>query len=128
MRRCFSEMKNLKKIAEKEIDEGTARIENWWSNKYKLPANHLLFRNRSIASLHIEMIKDLLLKKEQVEKDIKTSYGRELSDLLKQLNEINKALNTDEEIISEDPLIDKWEKELEEGKTPNLNEGWLKHA
>lgn len=124
MRLCFSEMENLRKIAEKEIDKGIGRIENWWTNKYKLPANHELFRTRSVASLHIEMIKDLLLQKEKIEKDMQEANGLELRELTKQLNSINTALDPTIKNVSGDDLIDKWEKELEEGKTPNLNEGF----
>jgi hypothetical protein len=125
MRRCFSEMLNLKKIALREIESGIARIENWWISKYKLPSNHKLFLSRSIASLHIEMIKDLLIKKEQLEKDLTKATGTEFNDLMNQLNSINNALDdTINEDFSGDPLIDKWEKELLEGITPNLNEGF----
>jgi len=125
MRQCFSEMSNLKKIALREIDDGIARIENWWTSKYKLPPNHELFMNRSVASLHIEMLKDLLLKKEQLEKDLKKATGAEFTELTNQLTSIDRALNDEvDSDLSEDPLIDKWEKELLEGITPNLNEGF----
>jgi len=125
MRQCFSEMSNLKKIALRKIDDGIARIENWWTSKYKLPPNHELFMNRSVASLHIEMLKDLLLKKEQLEKDLKKATGAEFAELTNQLTSIDRALNDEvDSDLSEDPLIDKWEKELLEGITPNLNEGF----
>jgi hypothetical protein len=125
MRQCFSEMSSLKKIALREIENGIARIENWWTSKYKLPPNHELFLSRSVASLHIEMIKDLFIKKEQLEKDLTKATGTDFNELTSQLNSINKALddNIDED-SSGDPLIDKWEKELLDGITPNLNEGF----
>ena len=119
MRLFFSDINNLKKIAKSKIDSGFARLEMWWSNKYNLPPNHYLFLNRSIGSLHIEMYTDLFLQKEDLEKDMSMSFGKNYAEIVKQLTKINRVLG---ESDSEDPLIDKWEKELSLGKTPNLEE------
>lgn len=69
-------------------------------------------------SEHIqEMYEDLLFKREEVERSLESGVGdREI--LMKQLTALNRALG---EPVSEDDLFDQWEKDLAEGKVPDLN-------
>ena len=69
-------------------------------------------------SEHIqEMYEDLLFKREEVERSLEERIGdKEL--LLRQLAALNRALG---EAISEDDLIDEWERELAEGRVPDLD-------
>lgn len=120
MRLRFSDLQNLKNKAQKEVESGLAKLKNWWSGKYKLPANHELFRNQSIASLNLEMYEDLYLKREEIEDEMETASGKEYTALAKRLNEINTALEG--ETYEDDPLIAKWERELEQGLVPDLTE------
>jgi hypothetical protein len=119
MRPPFSDTDKLKDIAKYKITKGIGRLEHWWSSKYNLPPNHHLFLERSIGSLNVEMYIELFLKKEELELDLENASGKEYSDILNRLRRVNDALG---EAFSEDPLIDKWEKEISEGKLPNLEE------
>jgi hypothetical protein len=119
MRPPFSDTDKLKDIAKYRITKGIGRLEHWWSSKYNLPPNHHLFLERSIGSLNVEMYIELFLKKEELELDLENASGKEYSDILNRLRRVNGALG---ESFSEDPLIDKWEKEISEGKLPNLEE------
>ena len=90
-------------------------------NKYKLPPNHELFVTRTLADLQLEMLEDLAQRREELrvqleEREANTDTGR----ILDQINVINEVFDDQPEVW--DPLIDKWEKELAEGKIPNLDE------
>lgn len=79
--------------------------------KYKLPSTHEAFQNSTIYELTIEFYEDLF------EKDSK--------ELLR------AGKNEDGEFVFEetgDPLIDKWEKEIAQGITPDLTEGMNSEA
>ena len=70
------------------------------------------------------MYEDIFEKKAELEgllddADLRHEERRRLS---KQLRSIMKALGEPDPTLGEDPLIDKWERELAEGKTPDLNE------
>ena len=69
------------------------------------------------------MYEDLYLRKEELEEDLENASGKEYTDISKRLNAIYRALDTDtDEGYEDDPLIAKWERELEEGKVPDLEE------
>lgn len=104
------------------METGLGKMRNWWSNKYKLPPNHDLFLDRTPGSLHKEMYEDLFIKKDDLEEAYLESDGKSAEMLLKQINGIKEILG--EQTESADPLVDKWEKELAEGKTPDLSEGY----
>jgi len=120
MRPCFSDITTLKQIAKREVEQGLGKLRNWWASKYTLPTNHELFMSRSIGSLNIEMFEDLYVKRSDLERSLETASGKENGSIVRQINEINAIL--EEETYVDDPLIDKWERELAEGKIPDLEE------
>lgn len=95
-------------------------MKKWWTNKYKLPANHDLFVGQSESELALEMFEDMLLRKQEILDDLETSDSKNANELYRQLNALNAALGEGE--IVQDDLVDRWEKELEQGITPDLNE------
>lgn len=119
-RQYFSDTKRILKKANSNYKAGLAGLKKWWSRKYKLPPNHPLFINQSLADLTLEMYEDSLVRKDEIMEELKEAKGEASSALLKQLNAVSKLLGEDE--YTSDPLIDKWERELEEGLTPDLNE------
>ena len=121
MRPRFSDIDKIKALAKKEVETGLGKIKDWWTRKYNLPTNHTLFMNRNVPSLHQEMYEDLFTKKEDLEEALlENDDGKMTDSLLKQINSINSILGEEEAVA--DSLVDKWEKELAEGKTPNLEE------
>ena len=121
MRGTFSETENLKQRAKESVESGEAQLRRWWVKKYELPPNHGLFTSQSMAALHQEMYEDIYARKAEVLEELKTSTG-DTESQVKTLNEINRILGDDAKDYSSDPLIDKWEQELLEGKVPDLNE------
>ena len=117
----FSDGKRLKARAKKSLDDGLAQIKRWWSERYKLPPNHELFMNQSLAEHTQEMYEDLMFKRDDIRRNLESGghSSEESQALLEQLNVINKALGDDEEV--QDTLFDEWERELEEGRIPDLN-------
>jgi len=99
-------------------------LKKWWSDKYNLPANHGLFLTQSVAELTIEMYEDMYYRRDQLSSQINESGdSREFRELSRQLGFLDKALdNETTHDTGEDDLIDKWERELREGKTPDLTE------
>jgi len=95
-------------------------LKKWWTNKYKLPANHDLFVGQSESELALEMFEDMLLRKQEILDDLETSDSKNANELYRQLNALNAALGEGE--VVQDDLVDRWEKELEQGITPDLNE------
>lgn len=123
MRPGFSDEKVLKSKAKENLNSGMANLRRWWSKKYELPPNHPLFENQPRAEVELEMFEDFLIRKEEIEDELYGDDRKEEShsdSLVRQLNAIRKFLG--EEETSYDPLADKWERELLEGKTPDLNE------
>lgn len=120
MRACFSDEKLLMAKAKESVASGYSQVKNWWVKKYNLPANHELFETQSLAEITLEMFEDMLLKKKEIEKQLETASSKQVGFLYEQLNVLNAALG--EAVIVEDELVDRWERELEQGITPDLNE------
>lgn len=81
-------------------------LRRWWTKKYQLPWTHELAQNSTEFELAVEFFEDLF------EKDPKAM--------------LEAARGADGEIHFEetdDELIDKWERELAQGITPDLTEG-----
>ena len=115
-------MGRVRRRAEREVKGGIAGLRRWWSQKYKLPPNHPLFLEQSVAELNQEMVEDLLIRKREVEAELENEDTRmsERQELSRQLRALNEALGEPPE--TGDELIDQWEKDLEEGRVPNLED------
>lgn len=103
------------------MEAGVSQLKQWWVKKYKLPANHDLFQNQSAAELSLEMYEDMLLRKEEILEQLETASSKASNKLYEQLNSINAVLG--EPVAVQDELVDRWEREIEQGITPDLNEG-----
>lgn len=124
MRPRFTDVQRIKRSAKKAIEDGDLDIRRWWSNKYGRPFNDSLFQKRPLAVWVREMYEDAYEKKRDLETlledpDLKQEERRSISQKLRR---VYKALGEKDESMGEDPLADKWERELAEGKTPDLDE------
>lgn len=79
-------------------------LRRWWTEKYKLPSNHELLQNSTVFDLLV----DFWLG----------HYERNSLEAYRNEDGVIQFINTGDE------LIDKWEKELSEGKTPDYLEGF----
>lgn len=85
-----------------------------------MPPNHTLFLEQSVAELNQEMIEDLLVRK----RDLTTALEdedqsiKEQQELSRQLRAVLTALG--DPVETGDELIDQWERDLEEGRVPDL--------
>ncbi len=67
------------------------------------------------------MFEDLLLQKESILQEMENAEPVEYRQLEKRLYSINEIFGEEEqEIIAKDELVDQWEREIAEGKTPNF--------
>jgi len=113
-------MRRVRRRAEREVESGLASLKRWWSSKYKLPPNHTLFLEQSVAELNQEMIEDLLVRK----RDLIAALGdedqpiKEQQELSRQLRGVLTALG--DPVETGDELVDQWERDLEEGRVPDL--------
>lgn len=74
-----------------------------------------------MAELSLEMYEDMLLRREEIMEQLETANSKVSSGLYEQLNSINVALG--EAPVVQDELVERWERELEQGIMPDLNEG-----
>lgn len=129
MKGGFFDSIRLKRKAEKNVESGRTLLERWWSEKYKLPANHELFRERTEASLTIEWFEDLYVRRAEINAELKEAPPERKIQLMEQLTAVDRVLSdapkTDlnAPFVTGDPLVDKWEQELAEGGMPDLSEG-----
>jgi hypothetical protein len=86
-----------------------------------LPPNHPLCISQSEAEIAIEFYEDLWVRKRSLDHQLEDASGSDYYQLKRQLRGVHSALGLPVE-IDYDPLIDKWERELEAGITPDLNE------
>jgi len=66
------------------------------------------------------MFEDMLLRKQEILDQLKDLDTKQSNELYEQLNAINAVLG--EEVLVQDDLVDRWERELEQGIIPDLNE------
>lgn len=124
MRLRFSDLERIKKAAKDNVQNNKAGLKRWWSNKYKLPPNHRLFTEQSIADLNLEMYEDWMLRREDLMEMLESGDYDDQSAIRKEIDQLNKAIGDDaENMVAEDDLIEKWERQLETGEIPDLNEG-----
>lgn len=103
-------------------------MKRWWVQKYKLPPNHALFTGQSLSALNLEMMEDLWIREHELKEKIKEEEGSVLNEAIQQLQDVRKALGIVLDYgtplpSGDDPLVDRWEREIAEGKVPDLNEG-----
>ena len=79
-------------------------LSQWWEEKFKLPSNHELFQNSTLFELLADFWEDYY-------------YKNPLEAFRNEKGEVQFSNTGDE-------LIDKWEKELAEGKSPDYLEGF----
>lgn len=72
-----------------------------------------------MADLTREMYEDMLVRRNELRAALEEG-GREVPQILDQINAINQALGEKPEHY--DPLADKWEREIEQGLIPDLDE------
>ena len=106
--------------AKRSVSTGYTQVKQWWSQKYRLPPNHELFENQSLAELTYEMFEDMISRRDEILEELETAESKQADWLVKQLNLLNEALG--EEPYIQDPLIDKWDRELAAGLVPDLDE------
>ena len=123
MRLRFTDTLRIKKLAKDNMDTGYTRLRRWWSNKYNLPGNHDLFEKQTITDIMTEWYEDLWARKEELEKQLENGSipFDDRGETMRTLTTINAELGEQE--ADKDDLIDKWEKEIAEGKDPDLTEG-----
>lgn len=73
---------------------------------------------QSVAEVTQDMYEDLLFQKEEVEQDLENARGGSADVLLNRLNAINRVLGLECQV--QDDLFDQWERDLEEGRVPDL--------
>lgn len=81
-------------------------LRRWWEEKFKLPSTHELYQNETLFNLLVAYYEDLFD-----------------DDSVAALDAIR---GEDGEVVFEDledPLLAKWERELAQGITPDLEEG-----
>ena len=120
MRRRFSDLERLKKEAKDNVKSGYAAIKKWWISKYRLPPNHPLFLQQSIPELNLEMFEDHVLRRDELIEMLQ-SGNCDHSAVSREIGRLDEALGDGSTI--EDDLFDKWERQLEDGQVPDLNEG-----
>jgi hypothetical protein len=114
----------LKARARRELQRGVATAKKWWVKKYQAPPKP--FHKYTMTELLIEMYTDLYQQRDEVQRELETRRG-DKADLYEHLAVIDQALQdeTEPQRYSSDPLIDKWERELAEGKEIDLEEQWV---
>lgn len=86
-----------------------------------MPTNHELFLSQTEAELYQEMTEDMLFSRQEIRAQLENEDTpiADRSNLWKRLHALDRALGNPTE--SQDPLIDEWERDLEEGRMPNLD-------
>lgn len=72
----------------------------------------------SLAEHTQEMYEDLMFRRDEIEKSLEEGSGDKQA-LMRQYSIINSVIEGKEE--SEDDLFDQWERDLEEGRIPDLD-------
>ena len=127
MRPRFSDSERIREAAKRNVQTGLAQLKRWWIQKYKLPTTHRLFQEQSWAALNLELTEDLWIREQELCEQAQQHEGSALNEVLDQLQTVRKALGLildfgSARITGSDPLVDKWERELAEGRDPDLDE------
>ena len=89
-------------------------LRRWWVDKYNLPPNHELFMSRSIGDLVREMVEDYAAEHQELA-ELTNRDDVDQSKVSTMLENLEVALGMREKgQFSNDPVIERWEKALEE--------------
>ena len=123
MRPSFSDSQRLKTQAleEAEGDGDFTFLRQWWAERYKRPPNDPSLERLTPAELELAMYRDLISRKKELESQLENSAPgvnrTKIVDAIGEIDELMTGVNS-----AADPLIDKWEREIAEGKIPDLDE------
>ena len=79
-----------------------------------------MFTSQTAAELKLEMFEDLLSQREEILEKLEIATDRhERTNLREHLQSINEVFNYEVD-AGEDDLIDEWERDLAEGRVPDL--------
>ena len=99
-------------------------IQRWWVDKYTLPPNHELYQQRAPADLVREFYTDLFARRDELKEMAKTLPTKERAETQKQIDALEEVLGiklaADGPMVTGDPWIDRMERELFEGRVPDL--------
>ena len=97
---------DLEKIAITNVTkpEPMTFLRLWWTKKYRLPVTSNEWLNSYPEDIAVELLEERYLNDEKSAKEARLKY-------------------LGVEIATDDPLIDKWEREIARGETPDLSEG-----
>lgn len=115
----FSDGSQLRWRALHDQNPALEQVKRWWVNKYQLPTSHPTFQNLTLAEMQLEMLQDFAHRRVEL-RGLLGEKGYDADYLTGQINAINEVFGDSME--SWDPLVDKWEREIAEGKVPDLNE------
>lgn len=98
-------------------------VKRWWVSKYKLPPSDPRFQGQTFPELLLEWAEDRLYRRKQLIEEMELAQEGEIEiDMTaahKELAVLNKALGYPD-AAPQDDLWDQWEKDLAEGRTPDL--------
>ena len=109
----------MRREAQRAVETGRAQLRRWWSRKYNLPANHPLFLSRTPSDLNQEMYEDLLLRRAELRDSLGDTDNAGKKKILESISAINVLFGEKAEV--EDELADQWERDLAEGRDPDLD-------
>jgi hypothetical protein len=91
-----------------------------------MPSSSPLFENQTQADLEAEMLADLYANQADLQDRLENTMDPgERHRLVVQLSSIARALG-ESEAAADDPLVDEWERDLAEGRMPDLEKGLKK--
>lgn len=97
------------------------RVREWWCKRYNLPPNDARLLDQSLPELTQQMIEGQLQRRSEIKWLLENQEdGSDNAALYKELNALNEFLGFPADV--QDDLFDKWERELAEGKMPDLDE------
>lgn len=115
----FSDETLLRKLAKHNVGTGNGQLRRWWIQKYNRPATDPLFRGQSTEALLLEWYEDLYDELEDLKRQLNSDESRGQVEVLeKRYAKICEILKDEQKFG--DPLVDWWEKEVAEGRYPDL--------
>jgi hypothetical protein len=109
----------VRERAEQAVTAGTVRLRQWWTGKYRLPANHELFLSRTVSDLQQEQLEDVLQERQDLLaalEDSSLSAGAR-ARVSSRLTALSRALG----LQTGDDLVEFWDAEARAGRVPDLD-------